>query len=108
MKTYSGEQLPTYQVSGQELRIHWDAKEVPAPSMDDEPRTQWEQNEALCGVADSRGQIISAIIRSVYIIDAEFAAINNAEFDPPEYARFQAFRAQARQLADGWIRSQQT
>jgi len=104
MKTYSSEQLPTYQVSGQELRIHWDAKEVPAPSMG-EPAMQWEQNEALCGVADSRGQIISAIIRSVYSIDAEFAAINNAELDPPEYAAFQAFRAEAKRLADGWIAS---
>ena len=103
MKTYSAEQLPTYQVSGQELRIHWDAKEVPAFSMDDEPRTQWEQNEALCGVADSRGQIISAIIRSVYSVDAEFAAINNAEDDPAEYAAFQAFRAEAKRLADGWF-----
>lgn len=102
MKTYSAEQLPTYQVSGQELRIHWDAKEVPAPSMD-EPRTQWEQNEALCDVADSRGQIISAIIRSVYSVDAEFAAINNAEDDPAEYAAFQAFRTQAKLLADGWL-----
>ena len=102
MKTYSAEQLPTYQVSGQELRIHWDAKEVPAPSMD-EPATQWEQNEALCGVADSRGQIISAIIRSVYSVDAEFAAINNAEDDPAEYAAFQAFRAEAKRLADGWF-----
>lgn len=103
MKVYSGEQLPTYQVSGQELRIHWDAKETASEGI---KGSQWEQNEVLCGVADSRGQIISAIIRSVYSIDAEFAAINNAEFDPPEYARFQAFRAQARQLADGWIRSQ--
>lgn len=104
MKTYSSEQLPTYQVSGQELRIHWDAKEVPAPGMDDEPHTQWEQEEALCNVADSKGQIISSIIRSVYSVDAEFAAINNAEFDPEEYAEFQAFRAQARLLANGWIR----
>lgn len=101
MKTYSAEQLPTYQVSGQELRIHWDAKEV--PSSGDEPATQWEQNEALCGVADSRGQIISAIIRSVYSVDAEFAAINNAEDDPAEYAAFQAFRTQAKLLADGWL-----
>lgn len=98
MKTYSAEQLPTYQVSGQELRIHWDAKEVTAGES-----TQWEQNEALCNVADSRGQIISAIIRSVYSVDAEFAAINNAEDDPAEYAAFQAFRAQAKVLADGWL-----
>jgi len=40
MKVYSSEQLPVYQVSGQELRIHWDAQEISTSGMDDEPRTQ--------------------------------------------------------------------
>lgn len=102
MKVQSNEQLPAYQVSGQELRIHWDAQEITADGMDG-PVTYWEQSEALCGVADSRGQIISAIIRSVYSIDDELATINNQANKPDEYAAYQAFRAQAKQLADGWI-----
>jgi len=98
MKTYSAEQLPTYQVSGQELRIHWDAKEVPAPGMD-EPFTQWEQEEALCGVSDSYGQLVAKIIGAVYDHNAEFAAINDGG---DKYAAYQAFRTQAKALAQGW------
>lgn len=100
MKVYSSEQLPTYQVSGQELRIHWGAKEVPAPSMDDEPRTQWEQEEALCDVSDSYGQLVAKIIGSVYDYNAEFAAINDGG---EKYTAYQAFRTQAKALAQGWI-----
>lgn len=99
MKTYSSEQLPTYQVSGQELRIHWDAKEVPAPGMD-ETATQWVQEEALCGVSDSYGQLVSKIIGAVYDHNAELAAINDGG---EKYAAYQAFRTQAKALAKGWV-----
>jgi hypothetical protein len=98
MKTYSSEQLPTYQVSGQDLRIHWDAKEVPAPGMD-ESAMQWEQEEALCDVADSYGQLVAKIIGAVYDHNAEFAAINDGG---EKYEAYQAFRAQAKALAKGW------
>jgi hypothetical protein len=100
MKVYSSEQLPTYQVSGQELRIHWDRQEVPAPSMDDEPRTQWEQEEALCGVHDSYGQLVAKIIGSVYDYNAEFAAINDGG---EKYETYQALRVKAKELAKGWV-----
>jgi len=100
MKVYSSEQLPVYQVSGQELRIHWDAQEVSTSGMDDEPRTQWEQNEALCNVSDSYGQLVAKIIGSVYDYNAEFAAINDGG---EKYAAYQAFRAQAKQLANSWL-----
>jgi hypothetical protein len=99
MKTYSAEQLPTYQVSGQELRIHWDAKEVPVFGMD-EPQTQWEQQEALCNVSDSYGQLVATIIGSVYDHNAEFAAINDGG---EKYHAYQAFRVQAKALAKGWL-----
>lgn len=103
MKVYSGEELPAFQVSGHELRIHWDAAEVAAPSMDDnEPATQWEQNEALCSVYDSRAQIIQKIINSVYDTGSEIALINNAATKPDEYSDYQEFRTLAKSLADGW------
>jgi hypothetical protein len=104
MKVFSNTQLPTYEVSGQVLRIHWDAQEVPAPSFD-EPRTQWEQNEALCQVSDSYGQLVAKIIGSVYDYNAEFAAINDGG---EKYATYQAFRVQAKALAEGWDRASQT
>lgn len=103
MKTYSDEQLPTYQVSGQLLLIHWDGQQVPAPSMG-EPRMQWEQNEAVCNVSDARRQVISVIIGSVYDYNAEFAAINDGG---EKYVAYQAFRVQAKALADGWFAESQ-
>ena len=99
MKTYSNTQLPTYQISGQELRIHWDAQEVAAPNIG-EPRMQWEQNEAVCGLNDTYDQLVAKIIKSVYDYNAEFAAINDGG---EKYAVYQAFRLQAKALARGWI-----
>ena len=101
MKTYSSERLPTYQVSGQELRIHWDAKEVPASWMNDEPQNQWEQEEAVCNVSDSRASLIEKIMATKYpTYGAEVAALCNGGDDA---AQHEAFRAQAKSLADGWI-----
>ena len=101
MKTYSSDQPETYAVSGDELRIHWDAKEVPA--FGEVEGTQWEANEALCYTYDTRADLISKIIRSAYSVDAEIATINNQADKPDEYAAYQAFRAQAKALADGWL-----
>ena len=103
MKVYSGDQPEVYAVSGQELRIHWDIKEVPVQSIDGETETQWEANEALCHVKDSRDVLIEKIIGSVHTAGAEIALINNKDVDPQAYADYQAFRAEAKALADGWI-----
>ena len=99
MKVYSDTQLPTYQVIGQSLLIHWDAQQVSAQSIG-EPRQQWEQNEAACHVADSYGQLVAKIIGSMYDYNAEFAAINDGG---EKYQAYQAFRTQAKSLANGWI-----
>ena len=98
--TFSSDQLPAYQPSGQELRIHWDAEEVPMPSMDDTPRTQWRQKEALCNIADDYGTLVAKIIRSQMSVDAELATINNGG---ERYAAYQAFREEAKALAKGYL-----
>jgi predicted Mrr-cat superfamily restriction endonuclease len=103
MKAFFDTEPSAYEASGNELRIRWDIKEVPAPSMDDEPRTQWSAEEAVCNVFDNRAALISGIIRSKYSVDAEFAAINNQSTKPEEYAEYQSFRVQAKLLADGWM-----
>ena len=103
MKVYSSEQPEIYAVSGQDLRIRWNIQEVPAPSMDNDPRTQWEANEALCSVFDSRSQIIEKIIGSVHTAGAEVALINNKDINPEAYATYQAFREQAKVLAFAWV-----
>lgn len=103
MKVYSGTQPEVYAVSGQELRIHWGIQEIQIQRMDDETETQWEANEALCHVKDTRDVLIEKIIGSVHTPGAEIALINNKDTDPQAYADYQAFRADAKALADGWI-----
>jgi predicted Mrr-cat superfamily restriction endonuclease len=103
VKTYSTIEPKVYDVSGMELRIHWNIKQVPAPAMAEDQAMQWEANEALCCIFDERGVLISKIIRSVYSVDAEIATINNQATKPGEYEAYQAFRAQAKALADGWL-----
>ena len=102
MKVYSTDKPETYAVSGSELRIHWDMQEI----INDET-AQWEANEALCNIYDTRAQIIEKIIGSVMDTGAEIAKINNRDTDPEAYAEYQAFRALAKQLADGWINRSQ-
>lgn len=98
MKTYSNDKPLTYAVSGQELRIHWGMVEI-----EKEDQTVWEANEALCSVFDSRNQIIEKIIGSVHDTGAEIALINNQSTRAADYAEYQAFRVQAKALADGWV-----
>jgi hypothetical protein len=98
MKTYSNEMPKVYFASGSELRIRWNIEQF-----ETEEGTQWVADEALCGVRDDRANLISKIIRSLYTVDAELATINNQTDKPDEYATYQAFRAQAKALADGWI-----
>lgn len=99
MKVYSDIELETYQVSGHELRIHWDQKQVERP----DGEMTWESNEALCNVYDNRAALIQKIIGSVLALPDEIALVNNQQDKPEAYAEYQAFRAQAKQLADDWL-----
>jgi hypothetical protein len=81
MKTYSNWQLPQFQVSAHEVRIHWNSVEL--PPRDDDATPQYEASEALCLVADSREDVIAKISAS---------AAENGE--PDDFAEA---------LADAWI-----
>jgi hypothetical protein len=94
MKTQAGYEFQTYEVSESDLRIHWDIQEV---------ENGWEAQEALCNRYDTREALIEKIIGSVYSPSAEIAAINNKDEKPEQYAEYQAFRTQAKALADGWL-----
>lgn len=99
MKVSSKEKLPTYQVIGKKLRIHWDAKEV-TKETDEGTEVFWEQQEALVPVTASRSTIIEAIMATKYPTPgAEFAALQNG---PESVAEHQAMRDLAKSLADGW------
>jgi cobalamin-dependent methionine synthase I len=102
-KVYSQTELPVYQVSGDDLRIHWNSTQVTKTGINGETITQWEANEALCSVFDNRHLLIEKIIGSVYTPGAEIATINNQTAKPDEYEEYQEFRALAKTLADGWL-----
>ena len=99
MKVYSDNKLETYQVSGHELRIHWDQQQVERSDSE----IAWESNEALCNVYDDRPTLIQKIIGSELALQDEIAIINNQTDKPEAYAEYQAFRAKAKALADGRI-----
>ena len=99
MKVYSDNELETYQISGHELRIHWDQQQVERP----DGEMTWESNEALCNVYDDRSVLIQKIIGSVLALPDEIALVNNQADKPEAYAEYQAFRVKAKALADGWF-----
>ena len=101
MKTQSSYEPQTYEVSGTELRVHWNIEQKTREDIDGTTITFWEANEALCDRNDNRNQMIEKIIGSVYSITEEFATINNRDTRPDEYAAYQALRSQAKSLADG-------
>lgn len=103
MKVNASNQLPVYQVIGQKLLIHWDEQIIQKESMTGEVETMYEYNEADAFVYDTRADLIEKIIGSVYNTGAEIATINNKDSKPDEYAAYQAFREQAKALADGWL-----
>lgn len=100
MKVYSDTQLPVYQVIGQTLRIHWGSAEETKEQPDGTEVITYVCSEAICDKADGRNTIIEKIMASEYTTGAELAAINNGGED---YDAYQAFRLQAKALADGWV-----
>ena len=99
MQINSDKKPPVYQVIGSKLRIHWGYKKIPAT---EDRQASWSCEEACVAKTADRDAIVSAIIRSKYTIDAEFAAINNGNDD---HKALQDFRAEAKALADGWLTS---
>lgn len=106
MITITDNVLSTYQVFGKRLRINFDQKIIEVPDGVQGVRQAYQYTTAEASIASDRATLIDCVIRSKYAISGEFAAINNASTDPQEYADYQAFRAQAKQLADGWLNPQ--
>lgn len=103
MKTQASEQIQPYEVSGQELRIHWNIVEKTREDLEGTTTTYWEADEALCDIHDTRPQLIEKIMATQYSTGREFATINNQAIDVKAYEDYQAFRVQAKALADGWL-----
>lgn len=100
MKVSSSSPLPTYQVLGNKLLIHWGEEVIQSKSMDGEPTASYQYNEASAFVYDTRELLIEKIIGSVYTLGAEIAAIRNGGQDANDH---HALRVQAKALADGWL-----
>jgi hypothetical protein len=103
MKTQASYKIEPYEVSGYELRIHWNIEEKTKEGMDGESAVYWQANETLCNKLDNRSTLIQKIIGSVYSVADEIATINNKESKPNEYQEYQLFRLKAKNLADGWL-----
>ena len=103
MITQADNTLPTYQSFGEKLHINFDEQQIFIKDIESTERTAYQYTTAVSLCAASRDQLISDIISSKYTIGAEFAAINNKDERPESYAAYQAFRMQAKQLADGWL-----
>ena len=103
MKAYSATEPDVFAVSGDELRIHWDATKLTMKDMDDVEQTTWVANEALVKVHDTREKIIEKIIGSVYTIQEEIALLNNKDERPEDYGVYQTVRQTAKDLATQWV-----
>jgi len=101
MKVFSNNKLPTYQVIGRKLRIHWDEQEV-TKETDEGLETVYSYEEALVPVTADRSTIIEAIIATKYPTPgSEFAALQNG---PETVAEHQAMRDLAKGLATDWFK----
>jgi hypothetical protein len=81
--------------------INFDIKEVEVKDeMRDETRVSFEYNQVAVSISATRADIIEAIIAVKYSAGAEIALTNDRDIKADEYAGYQAFRAEAKVIAD--------
>lgn len=103
MLTQTDNKLETYQTFGDKLHVNFDETEITISNLDGTKRPAYEYTTAVSTVYANRDQLIEDIIRSKYALSSELAVMNNQVDRPENYAEFQAFRNQAKSLADGWF-----
>jgi hypothetical protein len=95
-RTTSQVQMPAYQVSGGEVTIFWDEQ-----TEQREDETVYSYAYCVASVYDDRAKVIEKIMATRYpSYGAEIAALSNGGESAAEH---EAFRAQAKALADGWM-----
>lgn len=104
MKTQTDNILPTYQVLGQVLRINFDEVQETKNDMQGNPHTSYIYTTAISEPAATRAVLVEAIIAAKHSPGEEISIINNQTSKSDEYAAYQAFRAQAKALSDGWLK----
>jgi hypothetical protein len=99
MKVTSYTKLNTYEVDGNDLAIYWDEQEH--EPKENETEVYWTYDHAQVFASDSRNVLIEKIMATKYpTYGAEVAAIVNGG---ESAAGHEAFRVQAKTLANGWI-----
>jgi hypothetical protein len=98
MKVTSYTKLNTYEVDGNDLAIYWNEQEH--EPKENENEIYWTYDHAQAFASDSRNVLIEKIMATKYpTYGAEVAAICNGGESAAEH---EAFRVQAKALADGW------
>jgi len=105
MKTESPYELPTYEVMGHKLRIHFNHTPTTHEGVDGEIEQGHSYSTAVVDKNVDRETIIEAIMRVKYpTYGAEIAAMQNGDPDNHEH---QVMRDAAKSLADGWFKNNQ-
>lgn len=105
MKTQSDTKLPIHAVLGEMLHINVNEAEIEIKDISDNVRISYQYDTAIISKYANRGEIISAIVSSVYPTNAEIATINNKDSNPVKYAKYQSFRDTAKTIADSIVNS---
>ena len=100
--TESPTQLNTYEVLGDNLRIHFEEEVVNIEATEDfDESVSYKYVTAYTVKVASRAEIVEAVMRCFYpSYGAEIASIQNGGSDRDTH---QARRIQAKELADGWV-----
>jgi hypothetical protein len=94
-RTTSQIKMPAYQVSGGEVTIFWDEQ-----TEQREDEIVYSYAYCVVSVYDDRAAIIEKIMATQYTTGAEIAALSNGG---ESAAAHEAFRTEAKALADGWL-----
>lgn len=91
-----------FEVSGFELRIRFDVKEVEREDMSGEKRKAFVGDEVVVAENATRSTIIESIVASRYSQGAEISLSRKADSDPAK-VEYLAFVNQAKAVADEWL-----
>ncbi len=98
MKFETNDLPQTFEVSGQELRVNFDVKEIEREDMDGEKRKSFAGEQVVLPVAATRSQIVEAIVATRYTTGAEIA-LNRLPDDNADKQEYLAFVEAAKVIA---------
>lgn len=73
MKTQSKYEFQPYEISGKEVRFHWD---VSSFVVEDDPDLHWKAEEALCLLSDDNDTMLAKIVGEGCSVDLASTLVN--------------------------------